>query len=203
MNETLENQISNLSESDLANFNITANGTIVCNHQIVLSYLLNKYSNWKNNNLKITFSLFIQLTQLDINRAYNAFYSDYNPIDNYNGTETRTIIENTGKKISRNEGGTTVENSSTTFENENYRPTEKTDTIFNNLKSSEEFENTSIGENSGHHVTSETYTKHGNLGVTQTQQMIENEIALRMYPYCTRLIDKFVSEYCYLGGMCI
>lgn len=201
--KTIKEQIDNLQSGEHDVFNILANDIVVANYQITLSYFTAKYSNWKTENLKANFDLFKQLSKDDITRAYNAFYAEYNPIDNYNGTETRTIIENTGKKVNKNSGGTTVENMSTTFENVNYRPTDKTDTTFNNLESSEEFENTTVGDNSGHHVTVDNFTRHGNLGTTQTTEMIQNEISLRMYPYITKLLDNFIAEYCYRsGGVC-
>lgn len=196
--KTIKEQISEFTTADFDVFNIIVDNVNILSSNVAIAYLQAKYNNFKTENLKSNWILFLKLSQQDINRAYTAFYSEYNPIDNYNGVETHTIIENTGKKVNKNTGGTTTENMSTTFENENYRPTEKTDTSFNNLESTEEFENTSIGDNNGHHVTVDNFAKHGNLGVTQTQQMIENEMSLRMYPYCTRLIDRFVTEYCYL-----
>ena len=50
---------------------------------------------------------------------------------------------------------------------------------------------------SGHDISYHKLTKGGNLGVTTSQQMIENEIEMRLRPLLKMYLDTFVKEYAY------
>ena len=112
-------------------------------------------------------------------RIYAAYFSaDYNPIENYDMTQTRTPNLNTNTTAKRKQETVVNTSGSTSI------------VPFN------ETESTLTGESSGDSVTTEdntkneietdtnetgtdTLTRHGNIGVTTSQQMLQSELDLR------------------------
>ena len=131
---------------------------------------------------------------------------EYNPIENYNSSETETSSsENT--TTSGNENTTTTTTNSTTensgettnkvspydsenFSNDNNSNSSNTSTL-NGTDSTSISDSGNISSNG---TTSRTLTRKGNIGVTTTQQMIESEYELRAKNLVFEFLEK-VSKF--------
>ena len=131
---------------------------------------------------------------------------DYNPIENYNSTETEsTTSENTTTSGNENTTTTTTnltsENSGETinkvspYDNENFNNDNNTTTT--NTTTDNATDTTTIndsGNMSSNGSLSRTLTRKGNIGVTTTQQMIESEYELRAKNLVFEFLEK-VSKF--------
>ena len=131
---------------------------------------------------------------------------DYNPIENYNSSETEsTTTENT--TTSGNENTTTTTTNSTTensgevtnkvspYDSENFNNDNNTTTT--NTTTGNATDTTTIndsGNMSSNGTSSRTLTRKGNIGVTTTQQMIESEYELRAKNLVFEFLEK-VSKF--------
>lgn len=155
---------------------------------------------------------FIARNGENLKRAIAAMNAEYNPIDNYNmieqgatGTKQdahRTTphgtITNTTRmyKTGINSTGDGAESDKT-----------QTDTTYTGANSETTYDNTlSIKNNddvpeTGYHRGEQHYMKRsGNIGTTQTQTMIENEILLRKHDLIAEFVKRFFDTYCYFVG---
>lgn len=134
-------------------------------------------------------------------RMWNACIAEYDPIENYNRNESTTIsksysIGNTRTlNTSRGTTGTYTTEGSVSAENvTTYSPDTKT----------VETPNTSVADtgtiaDQGANVGSDTISGniHGNIGVTTSQQMLEQELALVPKLDMIRIIsDSWAAEFC-------
>ena len=131
---------------------------------------------------------------------------DYNPIENYNSSETETTTsENATTSGSENTTTTTTnsttENSGDTtnkvspYDSENFNNDNNTTTT--NTTTGNATDTTTIndsGNMSSNGTTSRTLTRKGNIGVTTTQQMIESEYELRAKNLVFEFLEK-VSKF--------
>ena len=132
--------------------------------------------------------------------------SNYNPIENYNSTETEsTTSENT--TTSGNENTTTTTTNSTTensgdttnkvspYDSENFNNDNNTTTT--NTTTDNATDITTINDSgniSSNGSLTRTLTRKGNIGVTTTQQMIESEYELRAKNLVFEFLEK-VSKF--------
>lgn len=124
-------------------------------------------------------------------KSVNALLSEYNPIENYNSTETESV-EITGQTSTTSENSTTATGETTTnttgettetlspYDSENFNNNSK------NNSSGATTENSSSADNSSNTMSgtssqsnNRTLKRSGNIGVTTSQQMIQSEIELR------------------------
>ena len=144
-----------------------------------------------------------------------ALYAKYNPIENYNreeswtdsGSRTDNLTEvNSGSmtgsgSVSETTGGTTI-NSKRGYNSAGWIAGEKdesTGSISNTTTDSTTNSNTRT--NTGTVGTSNTRTGnvHGNIGVTSSQQMITQEVELRVkHQLCNIIIQQFKMKFCLL-----
>ena len=131
---------------------------------------------------------------------------DYNPIENYNSSETEsTSSENT--TTSGNENTTTTTTNSTTensgdttnkvspYDSENFNNDNNTTTT--NTTTDNATDTTTINDSgniSSNGTLTRTLTRKGNIGVTTTQQMIESEYELRAKNLVFEFLEK-VSKF--------
>ena len=131
---------------------------------------------------------------------------DYNPIENYNSTETETSTSE-NSTTSGNENTTTTTTNSTTensgdttnkvspYDSENFNNDNNTTTT--NTTTGNATDTTTIndsGNMSSNGTSSRTLTRKGNIGVTTTQQMIESEYELRAKNLVFEFLEK-VSKF--------
>lgn len=148
------------------------------------------------------------LTRLDdIQRLYDAWYADYNPVSNYDMTET----EHKGQKVDKAKTTATPSGSTKTtnqisrvgFNATTAQLTDEStsEITYNDYKQETEsvLDNTLTGDlGQGYHALDDReLTRSGNIGVTTTQHMMEQEWAVRSRVLLYSIIEDFVSTWCY------
>ena len=124
-------------------------------------------------------------------KSVSVLLVEYNPIENYNSTETENI-EITGENSTTSENSTTTTGETTTnttgentetlspYDSENFNNNSKNNSTAlttENSSSSDNSSNTMSGTSS--QSNARTLKRSGNIGVTTSQQMIQSEIELR------------------------
>lgn len=131
---------------------------------------------------------------------------DYNPIENYNSTETETTTTENATTTGNENTTTTTTNSTTEnsgvstnkvspYDSENFNNDNNTTTT--NTTSGNATDTTTINDNgnmTSNGSSSRTLTRKGNIGVTTTQQMIESEYELRAKNLVFEFLEK-VSKF--------
>lgn len=215
MNKNISEEIQELTTAQKQKFEIKKGNETLITSDTVLTFFDIKYGEFTMpKTLYNSWVLYKSLTITDLIRAYDAFYAEYNPIDNYDGVEEITHLEKHGT-ISRTSGGSSTEtstannintlNSVAPFDSADMTNNDKSvnsgssETVISNDNSeSTEYEETTLGTDIAHDITKDTIRKHGNIGVTMTQQMIQEEINLRFKPILIEYLTRFVYEYGYL-----
>lgn len=129
---------------------------------------------------------------------------DYNPIDNYDRTETETINNERNNTASGTQASETTNNlqiasenvhkvtgynSASLFENEGDNGTvNNTGTVGNNITSNSNSKDTG--------TESRTLHSKGNIGVTTTQQMIEQERNISEFNIYDYIVRSFKRRFC-------
>lgn len=129
----------------------------------------------------------------DWRRLESALSVEYNPIENYDRTETHSDV------YTRNlaESGTNVSNEThdETGKKAAFNDTELVDTDGTSGNSSAD--GTSTSEYTGGDNREINIRAHGNIGVTTNQQMIEAEVAMRhKHNLYNIIIDDFINKFC-------
>ena len=159
-------------------------------------------------------------------KLYNTTVLEYNPIENYDRQESWTEDENTTRNTdSEATGSSKTETDSTSKENgentvehaqnkyvsayneSDFAPTERLQENSQSISANnrEEEGNINVTSKSGN-VTDETGKRlldrtgraHGNIGVTTTQEMIEQERNVALYNIIDVIIESFKRRFCLL-----
>lgn len=203
-------------------FTIKIDGVTVLDSSVVLAYIYNTYGNYKT--CAPIYNLWINYYNThiaDLTRAWTAWTAEYNPLDNYNGVETTvrqhmdgedTETVTHGKTTTNTANNVINETQTTSVDNNAYRPDTK-NTQSGSTTSSDSGTTTTTRDKTTKSLTignttytadvveGETRERHGNLGVTTSQQMITSEIEMRQNPVLLLYIDSFISTYAYyIGG---
>lgn len=133
-------------------------------------------------------------------KLYKTLLLEYNPIDNYDRTETRTL--NSSAAGSSTDGGTDT----TTGNSSNVNQVKAFDTPANtftdrekdSVNSSNSVEYGHTNSNSYNKNDTETVRAHGNIGVTTTQQMIDQERKTANFNIYNVIANEFKQRYCLL-----
>lgn len=144
----------------------------------------------------LIYNSIINIFSLKWEKLYNTLKLEYNPIWNVDGTEERTIISNdndTVNKSAQYDKDETIENNIThtvtndtnisnisAFNSETFSPlnesirngSETSNELTTNIANNKDVENI---VNVKDHTTKETFKRGGNIGVTSTQHLIEEE----------------------------
>lgn len=129
-------------------------------------------------------------------RILAAISAEYNPIENYDRTEDRTLKTANTSESSATSTGTTSSNSESTSQRaaDNSETFRNTDKQIGNATSGGT--NTSGSNGKSNEDVTEHLRVHGNIGVTTNQQMVQAELDLRRYniyeDICNRFVDKFL-----------
>lgn len=162
---------------------------------IYLMWLL-RYSNYKyisddKTEIKSYIDILSKIYTNRFTKSVNALLSEYNPIENYNSTETESI-EMSGTNSTTSENSTTATGEITTnttgetietlspYDSENFNNNSKNNSsgvTTENSSNSDNSSNTMSGTTS--QSNNRTLKRSGNIGVTTSQQMIQSEIELR------------------------
>lgn len=156
------------------------------------------------NHLKDMIWTFFRTRYRDYERILQSYFSEYNPLDNVFEYASDTKKDNfkdtttrTGNTETTNTGGSTTENKTSAYDSTAYSPESqqtfnynsggmKTKTDFNNVK--DVMERTTVDQ-------SEVHFRHGNVGVTSSQQMINQELELRRNNLYNYIIEEFAKEF--------
>lgn len=155
---------------------------------------------------------FIARNGENLKRAIAAMTAEYNPIDNYNMVEQGATGTKQDKHRTTPHG--TITNTTRMYQtgiNSTGDGAEtgktQTDTTYTGADSETEYDNTLAIKNNddvtetGYHRGEQHYLKRsGNIGTTQTQTMIENEILLRKHDLIAEFVKRFFDTYCYFVG---
>lgn len=133
------------------------------------------------------------------NRLYKAMTAKYDPIENYNrkeetDTQNRGSMVNSGTDRNDRTGQFQTTNSITSFDNNNFQPHDlSVETVGDNTSITY---GRTVSDNTGSKIKSEI---HGNIGVTTSQQMLEQEIEvtpkINIYNI---IINSFIQRFCLL-----
>lgn len=144
----------------------------------------------------------------NLKKALNAFFSEYNPIENYDNNEESTTT--TGAKEENFKKGTntdttevgqgeiTTKNDVTSYESNTFADADKVTT-----NESARTTTTTLGERTDvrsekEHIDTFKKRIHGNIGVTTSQQMIESELELRKRNIIIEYLTEFANMYFFI-----
>lgn len=211
--------IEQLPDLNASSFTVRDNdNNVVIDGTNCLNVLIEQYGDYKTRSaVDYLWGLYNATHRADFLKAYAAWVADYEPLENYNGSETNIYLTNDGTETNTTTHGKTTtttandvtnETSVTTFESTTYHPDEKT--IQSGSTDTAESGTTTVVTDrtaktltvndtsySADNVHAEIKNRHGNLGVTTSQQMITSEVQMRLQPLIILYIDNFVSDYCY------
>ena len=187
------------------------------------------------NILRDVFSQWFQDVRTDIIALCTAYYSIYNPLENYNGTETSTdeygdsqnpfkrtktisgkVKQNTdidgysqagtvtpGADITADAySGVDIEHSESTFDDQTYKNVSKDSSPLtgghsktkgdaaSNYTTWDDYKEESTEEG----TKTTTLNKHGNLGVTTSQQMVQSELDMRTHNLYMEVLRRFAHD---------
>lgn len=161
--------------------------------------------------LKTMIGLWSKLNLSVWERIFTASQLEYNPIENYNRTEIETIEDDrtdshTGtdstlsSNTQTNSGTDTNTNYITSYDSNNYQAHDKSDLVHGHSVTDSGSGSFTHGEVITHDgdVTRENHTT-GNIGVTTSQQMLEQEIEISAKLNVIKMIvDSFKDRFCLL-----
>lgn len=125
-------------------------------------------------------------------KLYTSTTLEYNPIENYDRTETTTETEKRTDSLSSTTENTS--NSEDITQNVAYNNTDFT----NNEKTMSNVDGQMKGNANNVYDTVKTYSNraHGNIGVTTSQQMIESERKVVQFNMVQYIVDDFKQRFC-------
>lgn len=186
----------------------------------VLMYMYDTYMYYKSQSpIDALWLQHYALSYPDFLKAYSAWTATYNPLENYNGEETtvrqkmdglttETVTHGKSTTHSLGTGGIETTVTSTAADDSTFRNVDKTtqtgttsdtDSGTTTTTTDTAVKSLTVGNNTytADFVEGETKNRHGNLGITTSQQMISSEIEMRLNPLAMMYIDNFVHRYCY------
>lgn len=137
-------------------------------------------------------------------KMYNTTTFEYNPIENYDRTDETIENENVKENIKRNDtlknttdntGNSELINQNVAYNDTNFTNNEKTMNNINNKI----VETGTNKYDTGRNLTNGKTTKnrsHGNIGVTTSQQMIEQERQISEFNIVKYIVDDFKQKFC-------
>lgn len=157
----------------------------------VLKYSSFKYISDDVDEIKRYVDILSKIYSNRFTKSVSVLLADYNPIENYNSTETENIEisgENSAtSEISTNSSGESTSNTTgettetlSPYDSENFNNNSKNNSsgvTTETSSSSDNSSNTMSGTSS--QTNNRTLKRSGNIGVTTSQQMIQSEIELR------------------------
>ena len=142
-------------------------------------------------------------------RLWNLTKAQYQPLENYDMTEretlpTKTIKENTSKTY-HNEQNEATKNTADTygFNSNNKVPMGESETTRDKLSNFQDSSETGLADDNYREESFDTYrelTRHGNIGVTTSQQMAQSEIELWKWNFIQDVIFKDLDDILTIGA---
>lgn len=143
-------------------------------------------SSWDKDSKVMIFKMIINKFKLSWNKIYSAIVEDYKPLENYDMEQKETPDITHTKTVKQN---VTTENKVYGFNSSSAVP--QSESVVDGAKLNNEEENKESGTRS--------LERHGNIGVTTSQQMLQSEIDLRSnYQFMNQIMDDVDSILCLL-----
>lgn len=190
--------------------NVTYNDKVLISSNIVENYLLKKYTSYYTLNntseeFKTDFDIYNSLMADGLNKIINAFNTEYNPIENYNSNideqniyGERISTFNKGEQRNINKYGdrqNTTTDSVTAYDTSEFKDNSKTvninKTYDDNLTEGNRIDTDTHNTYTDKHILKQ----HGNIGVTTNQQMINEEVILRLTNIYYKYLDEFARNW--------
>lgn len=171
-------------------------------------FFCSSYTLDDENPLEKKFKTYNNQMAANLKKSLDAFFSTYNPIENYDRTEessttTGTKEENFKKGANTDtteigQGIITTKSEVTSYESNTFADADKVTTD----ESTRTTTNT-MGERSDIRTEKEHIDKfeshiHGNVGITTSQQMIESELSLRKRNIIFEYLNEFANMYFFI-----
>ena len=207
--KTIENEL--LDSGTSAFFAVSSNGKPFIDGAYVCICFVTMYNAWMFpvyatgdalHNLESLWQKNIAEWQHSIDSMQNALYAAYNPLNNYDMTESESVGRKIDKTVTTPTGTTTQSYKSTTFDDTTLRNVDETTNTTSMVTTVTPSNTQTIPDISGSFNNGETrkLTRSGNIGVTTSQQMIESELEMRKKSVANWLIEFFVKSYMYMVG---
>lgn len=211
-------QLENLTPLQRAVFKVEAGVVEVCPADYVINYFQARFGFYQTtDDVDRLFALYQSMNNANFTRAYNALVESYDPLKNYDITETRVKLKDDGDEtIERTDDTLTtntaedVENvgSITTFDSTNFRNADKSlqngtttsadtgtvTTVRSNEAKSLTFEGSTY---TADYVEAEKVEKSGT--TTDVQKALAAELEIRKTSLIENYLDTFIARYAYLA----
>lgn len=165
---------------------------------------------------RISWESFLLRNKNNIDRRYAALIADYNPLHNYDSTETESIIDETTHDSDKTSNATKTQNgtatdtgategaskiygyNSTSGVNDSSATSTNNNTHTDNFTNTDEY--TETQSDNTDNTRERELRRYGNIGVTTSAQMIQGELGLRTYDLAIEVIRDFAKQYLYAVG---
>lgn len=195
------------------NLNVTYNNTVLIKSEYVENMFRLKYGTWEtldetSEDFKHTFNLYNEYMTPNLNKAIIALTAEYNPLNNYEGKteiiqdygqQTQNFIK--GQESIKNTNNAVTDNTEdyvTSYDSSTFSPSSKNKNDYGERISTTENGTRTDTNTINSYTNKVTEIKAGNMGVTTSQQMITEEISLRLKNIYDMYIDNFVKNVCYM-----
>lgn len=220
--KSINEQIADYDSQIIQTFDIKVNNVLILSGTDVLDYMLFTYDNFCTRTpLYRLWQKYVTIHHPDFAKAYAAWTSNYEPLQNYDSTETYLHLYDDGTDTTRITHGkvntvsaasgttapttsnyiTTDESATPRLESQTTQSGTTTDSESGTTTTTLEHSPTTAtidGESyTADKIESETRKKSGNIGVTTSQQMLQSEVDLRLNPLIMQYIDNFMRDYTY------
>lgn len=195
------------------NLNVTYNNIVLINSNYVENMFRLKYGTWEtldetSEDFKHTFDLYNEYMTPNLNKAIIALTAEYNPLNNYEGKteiiqdygqQTQNFIKGQESITNTNNAVTdNTEDSVSSYDSVTFSPVSKNKNDYGERISTTENGTRTDTNTINSYTNKVTEIKAGNMGVTTSQQMITEEINLRLKNIYDMYIDNFVKNVCYM-----
>lgn len=189
------------------------NNTVLIKSEYVENIFRLKYGTWEtldetSEDFKHTFDLYNEYMTPNLNKAIIALTAEYNPLNNYEGKteiiqeygeQTQNFIK--GQESITNTNNAVTDNTEdyvTSYDSGTYSPSSRNKNDYGERISTTENGTRTDTNTINSYTNKVTEIKAGNMGVTTSQQMITEEINLRLKNIYDMYIDNFVKNVCYM-----
>ena len=189
------------------------NNTVLIKSEYFENMFRLKYGTWEtldktSEDFKHTFYLYNEYMTPNLNKAISALTAEYNPLNNYEGKteiiqeygeQTQNFIK--GQESITNTNNAVTDNTEdyiTSYDSDIFSPASKNKNDYGERISTTENGTRTDTNTINSYTNKVTEIKAGNMGVTTSQQMITEEINLRLKNIYDMYIDNFVKNVCYM-----
>lgn len=134
-------------------------------------YLAEEYQQMQNSDINIFAAKFLDSKASVLDKLYNTTQFTYNPIENYNMTESGTDSGTSGATASGQNKGTSYNSATANLIDSN------------------------SSNSSAHSSSNHSLSRSGNIGVTTTQQMLQQEREVAAYDFFHYVADLIVEQF--------